>query len=325
MKNINKKLKNNFLFIIVLAIIFIFLTYSHIIFQEGNPFPFFKAMIKLNTSSSECVKIDIDNEKYLTKRSDGLEIIENKLSNEDYHFIQQLGSGYVFRNENFDILIVSRRLYSRFYYIWTIGKSNNFRESIEWNDYVNEEYGFRFSYPLFSISNYYWSNLNNDKRMLSDLLVPNKVFSKNNNFYLSQEYNFEINFKTNELVKIKNTFIPEYNEDKLVYPVPWHIVIFEVNNEKDLDEVIKKKLGMGCSFKEKKETNFPGNYRVEINGDGKDLGETLCPVNYASYIIYNPSTQKVAFWSLGQECNIGLGFMSENCFDFEISESFYFF
>jgi len=155
-------------------------------------------------------------------------------------------------------------------------------------------------------------------------IASKSSLGKGNNFYLTQKYDVEVNKQTGELIKTENTFIPEYIKNNYSYPMPWHIVILDVEDEKDLDLIIKQKLGSGCSYKSKITTSFEGNYRVEIEGDGKDLGETLCSVNYANYIIYSPIAKKIAFWSLGQECNIGLGFTANNCFDQQISNSFHF-
>ncbi|MFA6331281.1 MAG: hypothetical protein WCX32_04685 [Clostridia bacterium] len=308
--------------LIVIFVLFILL-YRPVIFQEGNPAPLVKGIIRLNFTQDKIVKLEMNGDRYLTKSKDGPEVLENKLKKNNYRLIEQLGSGYLFRNNNFDILTVTRRQYSCFYSIWTIGEPINMRESIEWREYKNDEYNFTFNYPLSSINNKWWGNLN-EERQLVDLLLPNQVLSKNNNFYLTQKYNVEIDWQTCELTKKENTFIPEYKEGDRSYPLPWHIVIFDVEDERDLDLIIKKKLGLGCSYKTKIATNFADNFRVEIDGDGKDLGETLCPVNYANYIIYSPQVKKVAFWSVGQECNVGLGFMSDNCFDGEISDSFHF-
>ena len=36
-----------------------------------------------------------------------------------------------------------------------------------------------------------------------------------------------------------------------------------------------------------------GVYDVSIQGDGKDLSETLCPLNYATVVKYYPKGNKV--------------------------------
>ncbi len=319
-----KKIKNLIIlissFIVVFA--FAFYYYSPVIFQEGNPLPLIKGILELNFTRKDIILLDSEKEIYFTKSKNGKEILSKKLSDDGYKFLEQMGSGYFFKNENEEKLIATHKYYSRFYSIWKITKTKDVKESIEWIEYRNEEYGFVFQYPSLSIDNQLWGALP-DGISIYEVLLPNQVFNKNNSFYLTQKYKTNINFETGELVKMENAIFEEIENS--TYPTPWNITIFEAEDENDLDRVIKEKLGSGCSYKTKINTNFSENYRVEINGDGKDLGSTNCPVNYANYIIYSPVNKKVAFWSLGQECNIGLGFIYPNCFDLQISESFHFF
>ncbi|MCF7795874.1 hypothetical protein K9M42_02170 [Patescibacteria group bacterium] len=319
----NRKVKNPIIlissFIVVFA--FAFYYYSPVIFQEGNPLPYIKGILELNFSEKDIILLDSEDELYFTKSKNGKEILSEKLSDEGYQFLEQMGSGYFFKNENEEKLIATHKYYSRFYSIWKITKTKDIKESIEWIKYRNEEYGFAFQYPSLSINNQLWGALP-DGISISEVLLPNQVLNKDNSFYLTQKYKIN-NWETGKLTKIENTIFEEIENSPRM--IPWNIVIFEAEDENDLDRVIKEKLGSGCSYKTKIDTNFSENYRVEINGDGKDLGSTNCPVNYANYIIYSPVNKKVAFWSLGQECNIGLGFIYPNCFDFQISESFHFF
>jgi len=119
MKKKNRKLKI-IIFSIITIIIFIFSFYSPVVFQEGNPLSLFKAIIKLNTSPSDIIKLDQKGEVYLTKSRNSQDILENKLKEQGYYFVEQLGSGYLFKNNNSDALIITRKQYSRFYHIWTI-------------------------------------------------------------------------------------------------------------------------------------------------------------------------------------------------------------
>lgn len=321
--------KNKVILLIISFIILIVgisvLLYSPVIFQEGNPWPQIKGMTQLDFTDKDMVKLSSEENRYMTKSKNGVEVIKEYMKYKGYDFTEQMGSGYFFQNDIGDRLIVTHKFYSRFYSIWTISEINKIRDSIEWIDYKNEEYDFIMRYPKVSISNYFWGASLPEGLSMLDLLLPNQVLNKNNNFYLTQKYNLEVDRQKGELIKTENTFIPEYIENDHSYPLSWYIVIFDVKNEADLDSIIKDKMGSGCSYKSKIATSFENNYRVEINGDGKDLGSTNCPVNYANYIIYSPLVKKVAFWSLGQECNIGLGFMSDNCFDWEISNSFHFY
>jgi hypothetical protein len=261
----------------------------------------------------------MEGDRYLTKSKDGREVLTGLLADQGYAFIDQMGSGYFFRDKDGSALLATHRYYSRFYSIWSLTLTKEVKKSIEWSDYKNEEYGFIFRYPSLSIDNKLWNNLPEGL----ESLLPNQVLSKGNNFYLHQKYDISTDWQTGQLIKKENTFRPEY-DGTYGYPLPWHIVILGAEDESSLDKAIKQKLGPGCRYKTKIPTEFSGNYRIEIDGDGKDLGSTLCPVNYSNYIIYSPIRKQVAFWSTGQECQIGLGFSSVDCFDQEISNSFHF-
>src|SRR5680860_579445 len=314
--------KNNKRRVIIssLALIIVFVLaawlYAPVIFQEGNPIPMLKGIIQLNFTRNKIVRLDMAGDIYLTKSKNGQESLVN-LFDQGYEFIDQLGSGYFFKDKNDNILLATHRYYSRFYSIWNLTMTKNVRESIEWSDYKNKEYGFVLSYPSLSIDNKFWSNL----PVGLDALLLNQVLSKNNNFYLHQKYDISIDLPTGKLIKTENTFIPEYNGQP-GYGFPWHIVILDIKNESELGEFIKQKYGSGCNYESKQKTEFIDNYEIKIIGDGKDLGSTACPVNYEYYIRYSPTRQKVAFWHTGQECIIGLSF--DNCFDQKISDSFHF-
>jgi hypothetical protein len=319
MPRINKKRILICLGILLAALVLIFFLYQPVIFQEGNPGPLLKGIMRLNFTQDKIIKLEMDGDRYLTKSRNGQETLLSLVNEQGYEFTDQLGSGYFFKDKDDNALLATHRYYSRFYSIWNLTRTKNARESIEWLDYENKEYGFIFSYPSLSIDGKLWTNLPEGL----DVLLPNQVLNKNNNFYLHQKYDTAVDWQTGETLKTENTFIPEY-DGTYGYPLPWHIIILAVTDENDLDGVIKQKLGPGCSYKAKIPTGFDGNYRIEINGDGQDLGSTLCPVNYSNYIIYSPAQKKVAFWSTGQECQIGLGFFYNNCFDQKISDSFHF-
>jgi len=322
MKKINKKRIFICFGTLIAVFILVFWLYTPVIFQEGNPSPLIKGVVRLNFGQDKIVKLDMEGDKYLTRSQNGQTVLFDILDKQGYRFLDQMGSGYFFKNNEGNKLIVTHRYYSRFYSIWTLTKSENVKESIQWLNYKNEEYGMIFRYPSLSIDNKLWGGLS-EGLSTSDVLLPNQVLSKGNNFYLHQKYDTSIDWQTGELIKTENTFVPEYDNTH-TYPLSWHIVILEAHDEISLDKAIKQKLGSGCSYKSKILIEFNNNYRIEIDGDGKDLGSTACPVNYQNYIIYSPGQGKVAFWSTGQECQIGLGFIYPDCFDQKISNSFHF-
>lgn len=102
-----------------------------IIFQEGNPWPQIKGIVELNFTGKKLVRLSESGEKYLSRSKNGQEIIEIFLKNSGYNFVEQMGSGYFFESENGDRLIVTRRLYSRFYSIWNLSQKKDLEESIK--------------------------------------------------------------------------------------------------------------------------------------------------------------------------------------------------
>jgi hypothetical protein len=73
-----------------------------------------------------------------------------------------------------------------------------------------------------------------------------------------------------------------------------------VHSDDELDAFVKARYGSGCSVGEREASDQDGVYRVRIQGDGKDLSETQCPVNYATMVKYAPEANKVVAWNLGQ-------------------------
>jgi len=316
--------KKNILLLVsaVILIVGVFLSlYSPIIFQEGNPWPQIRGIAQLTFGKSDIVQLSGSKNTFMTESKNGT-IIHDFLKTKGYEFTGQMGSGYFFESEYGIKLTVIHRYYSRFYSLWKLSISENLNEQIKWTEYKNQKYNFQLSYPSISISNYFLGLDSSDVLSFLDFLSPYQISSIDNHFYLHQKYNISINQKTGEITKTESQFV--LDDILSSYPKPWHIKIFTVETEYDLDKVIKQTLGVGCNYTNKIQTNFLNNYRIEFEGDGKDLGSTLCPVNYANYIIYSPTQKRVAFWSMGQECNIGLGFTNNNCFDLEIAESFHF-
>src|SRR3989339_617022 len=95
--------------VVIILILFAasFFLYRKTIFQEGNPAPMLSAVIKINLTGDEIVKIVASEDKYLTKSNGGREVIIEMLRTKGYKFIDQLGSGYIFENENKENLLVT--------------------------------------------------------------------------------------------------------------------------------------------------------------------------------------------------------------------------
>jgi hypothetical protein len=102
--------------IIILILGFILFSYKNIIFQEGNPLPVIYGIIRLNDSKTY-VKINDNPITYITKTNNKDELFSYIEKENNVDFAEQMGSGYIFKGENKNIIITSRQ-YTRFYQIW---------------------------------------------------------------------------------------------------------------------------------------------------------------------------------------------------------------
>ncbi len=118
-----------FLLVVLIFGLSLFL-YSPVIFQEGNPWPQIKGMMRLTMNKNEIVKISDQENKYMTKSEGGREVVINFMLQKGYIFKEQLGSGFVFEKQGIGTAI-THRYYSRFYSLW------NFPEDLE-NIYLAE-------------------------------------------------------------------------------------------------------------------------------------------------------------------------------------------
>lgn len=108
----------------VLAIGFLILMYSPVIFQEGNPWPEIKGIARLAFGGSDMVKLSGSDNKYLTKSQGGFNAVDAFMKNKGYEFTDQMGSGYFYKSSD-KTAVITRRQYSRFYAIWTIAENRN--------------------------------------------------------------------------------------------------------------------------------------------------------------------------------------------------------
>ncbi|HZJ40768.1 MAG TPA: hypothetical protein VFD16_00700 [Candidatus Saccharimonadales bacterium] len=131
MQKINKKRILFCLGTLVIVLTLAFLLYKPVIFQEGNPTPLLKGIIQLNFSRDKIVRLDMDGDRYLTKGKNGQEVLVNLLNNQGYEFIDQMGSGYFFKDNNDNALLATHRQYSRSYSIWSLSITKNAKEKID--------------------------------------------------------------------------------------------------------------------------------------------------------------------------------------------------
>jgi|GEM_PF-2991163 len=188
--------------------------------------------------------------------------------------------------------------------------SSSFPET-KWLSYQNNDLGITFNYPDQAIPGMYWTSYD----AVGQVIRPNIVLAKNNILYIKSG---ECSFDSVEAEYQKGK--KEYGESFGLDPA-WRITIKDINNEQELSDFIKQYYGKACSY-HKVATIFPDTFDIILDGDGKSLDVTECPVNYDYYLKYSPINKKIASWNTSQECQIGYGF--EKCFDKQIAESFHF-
>jgi hypothetical protein len=139
------------LIILLLGVFIIF--YTPVIFQEGNPWPQIRGIAQLNFGNKDVVKLDIGENKYITK-SDNPEIIKSFMKEKNYDFTEQMGSGYLFKSQTGASAVATHRYYSRYYSLWTITEEdNNNTNHNPWSTITNDD-GITFRYPRELLAKY---------------------------------------------------------------------------------------------------------------------------------------------------------------------------
>jgi hypothetical protein len=185
-----------------------------------------------------------------------------------------------------------------------------------WSQYTDHRLGFSIQVPHMMVSPYgscKWVEENGSHSYQPEpSYVPVKVFEDGDTTYIAGEYYYELTGETKETSAdgTTRTFFSECqvvtNSLELLrnpenhYQTKWEIVVREVRDDDELDAFIKSRYGSGCSLGERIVSGQDGVYDVRIQGDGKGLSETRCPLNYATVVKYYPAGDKVIAWNLGQ-------------------------
>jgi len=181
-----------------------------------------------------------------------------------------------------------------------------------WNVYTNERFGFTINVPK---SYYAWDGACKEENgfyNVTEAEVPVVVFEDYEGVLFDRAYHAQT--YANKYVADKsdlyggsivfnNCKIIPTNFDNLNTEVNWWKFVFsDVKSDQDLEQFIKIYYGSSCSIGEKKlSAQQSGVYDITIAGDGLDLGETNCPVNYVYKIKYYPAQNKIMSVKLGQE------------------------
>lgn len=183
----------------------------------------------------------------------------------------------------------------------------NKMQNSDWLTYKNEELGFQMDIPKLM------------ENWVCDFKVTPVATFENNikkTVFISSKYYFEPCDNS-----VLNT-LDMLNNPNIRHKPGWKIEVKDINNDLELNNFIKSRYGQGCGIGEKRLLQQTGVYDVDILGDGKDLGSTLCPLNYGTVLRYYPDKNILVVWDTGQECKFALS--NSICNDKYMLESFRF-
>ncbi|MDD5039983.1 MAG: hypothetical protein PHY34_02425 [Patescibacteria group bacterium] len=214
-----------------------------------------------------------------------------------------------------------------------------------WVQYTNYHLGFSIKLPKQIMTNYGGCEWN--EAIASDgtedhsyrpvnAMIPTSVFENSDTVYLVNSYSYQLKGRTDETVngidhsyfsdciKIDTTLATLVQEDQY-YQSNWKIEVKAINNNSELRQAIRDRYGSGCELGAMTQSKLGnGIYSISIEGDGKELNESECPVNYATELIYNEKKHIFVSWNLGQAQTFIKSFDPFEDFDSDMVESFKF-
>jgi formylglycine-generating enzyme required for sulfatase activity len=205
-----------------------------------------------------------------------------------------------------------------------------------WNQYINYQLGFSIKFPKTMVSflgSCKWNKEGGDHSYRPDpAFVPVKIFEDAGSAYITAEYYHKLAGETTDVSGGRH-FFAECNQvtnslallqDPNKPHEMWKFVGQDVQDDAELDAFIKTHYGAGCSLGEKTPSAQEGVYDVSILGDGKDLEETTCPLNFWHIVKYAPSAHKVIAWNPGQAYTFAAALDYSVVHDHDMVESFHF-
>ncbi len=207
-----------------------------------------------------------------------------------------------------------------------------------WSKYTNYQMGFSINFPRTMVHLFGSCTWNEEEESYRPELsfVPVEIFEDDNTVYISSEYYHEL---TGEIKKTDaeggtRTFFSDCtaveNSPLLLddpansYQLKWKIVAAEVHDDQEVDSFIKTRYGAGCSLGEMISTGQEGVYDITIQGDGLDLSQSQCPINYQTVVKYYPAGNKLIAWDTGQSFTFAADLSYQVTHDQEMIDSFVF-
>ena len=124
---LNKKTKSYKKTVIILSVtaclsllLWVFNSFSPVIFQRGNPIPYISAAMKIN-EDSRYVQVDVDDtyDVYISVRGDKESLFYDLAYSKGMEFVEQAGSSYIF-SDGTNRLIISSEVYLSCFTVWKV-------------------------------------------------------------------------------------------------------------------------------------------------------------------------------------------------------------
>lgn len=199
------------------------------------------------------------------------------------------------------------------------------------NLYTNNKFGFSLIIPK-TANQGSCQKIDDSYTLNSSQEIPLTFFENQDIIYIAGEYFHKLTgeqkipqgegylFKFSGCQKTSTTF--ELINQKDNYSISsFKIYTADIKNDSELEQFIKSKYGSGCKLGEKTQSKNTDIYDIKILGDGKDLGETKCPINFMVKTKYNQTKGKLVIFELGQACNLIKDQKTYNCYDNDIVDS----
>lgn len=208
------------------------------------------------------------------------------------------------------------------------------------NLYTNNKFGFSLIIPK-TVKQASCLKESDSYRLVETKLseeTPLSFFESQDTIYLAVEY-FN-NLTGEEKISQGQGYVSRYSgcgknittfeqieNRKATYITPENLKIYitNVNGDDDIETFIKSKYGSGCVLGEKTSSSHNNIYDIKILGDGKELGESKCPINFIIETKLSPNKDKLIIFELGQACPLYKDFVNFSCYDEEILNSLKFF
>ncbi len=198
------------------------------------------------------------------------------------------------------------------------------------NLYTNNKFGFSLTIPKFASGSVECKKEPDSYRPNSGNVSIN-FFENKETIYLAADnfYSLTGEQKTSEGIsnfsrceKLKTNF-ELIEEDKVSSGNITSLKIYAANikNDEELEQFIKSKYGSGCKLGKKTKIDTTEAFDVSILGDGKELGESECPMNFMVKLRYNQTKGKLVLFELGQACNLAKNSTGDSCYDSKIVDS----